>query len=251
MDASTSQKFKTGLFTALGFAILLIAIFYIGKAKNLFGNTFNLHANFKTVNGLQSGNFVRFAGINVGTVDDIIILNDTTVRVEMTLQNRVQPYMRADAKASIGGDGLMGDKLMQISPGSSDTLLKDNTQIGSVNPMQMDKIMAKVESIANSADSLAKGLSNVVGKINRGEGSLGKLLNDKSLANKLENTMDATTNTVKSIKKSADGFSDNMEAAKHNFLLKGFFKKKEKKRIADSIAAAKQKMELKDAKKKS
>ena len=86
MDTSTSQKFKTGLFTALGFAILLVAIFYIGKAKNLFGNTFTLYANFKTVNGLQSGNFVRFAGINVGTVDDIIIVNDTTVRVNMTLQ---------------------------------------------------------------------------------------------------------------------------------------------------------------------
>lgn len=250
MDASTSQKFKTGLFTALGFAILLVAIFYIGKAKNLFGNTFNLYANFKTVNGLQSGNYVRFAGINVGTVDDIIIVNDTTVRVEMTLQNRIQPYMKKDAKASIGGDGLMGDKLVQIGPGISNELLKDNTQIMSVNPMEMDKVMAKVESIANSADSLAKGLTSVVGKINRGEGSLGKLLNDKSLANKLENSIDATTSTVKSIKKGADGFSDNMEAAKSNFLLKGFFKKKEKKRIADSIAAAKQKQEIKESKKK-
>ena len=250
MDASTSQKFKTGLFTALGFAILLIALFFIGKQKNMFGNTFNLYANFKTVNGLQTGNYVRFAGINVGTVDNIIIINDTAVRVEMTLQNRVQPFMRADSKASIGGDGLMGDKLVQIGPGISTELLKDNTQIASVNPMEMDKIMAKVESIANSADSLAKGLSNVVGKINRGEGSLGKLLNDKSLANKLENTMDATTNTVKSIKKSADGFSENMDAVKHNFLLKGFFKKKEKKRIEDSIATAKQKQELKDGKKK-
>ena len=158
--------------------------------------------------------------------------------------------MRKDAKASIGGDGLMGDKLVQIGPGVSTELLKDNTQIGSVNPMDMDKLMVKVSSIANSADSLAQGLASVVGKINRGEGSLGKLLNDKSLANKLENSIDATTSTVKSIKKSADGFSDNMDAVKHNFLLKGFFKKKEKKRIEDSIAAAKQKQELKDVKKK-
>jgi phospholipid/cholesterol/gamma-HCH transport system substrate-binding protein len=249
MEASTSQKFKTGLFTAIGFAILLIAIFYIGKAKNLFGNTFNLYANFKTVNGLQSGNFVRFAGINVGTVDDIIIVNDTTVRVNITLQNRVKPYMKQDATASIGGDGLMGDKLLQINPGINPQLLKENSQIASVNPMDMDKLMAKVSSIASSADSLAIGLTSVVGKINRGEGSLGKLLNDKSLVNKLENSLDATTNTVKSIKKGADGFSDNMEAAKSNFLLKGFFKKKEKKRIADSIAAAKKKADLKSSKK--
>lgn len=250
MDTSTSQKFKTGLFTALGFAILLVAIFYIGKAKNLFGNTFTLYANFKTVNGLQSGNFVRFAGINVGTVDDIIIVNDTTVRVNMTLQNRIKPYMKTDAKASIGGDGLMGDKLMQISSGINPELLKENGKIESTNPMEMDKMMAKFEGIANSADTLVKGLSSIVGKVNRGEGSIGKLLNDKSLANKLETSIDATTTTVKSIKKSADGFSANMEAAKSNFLLKGYFKKKEKKRIADSIAAAKQKMELKDAKKK-
>ncbi len=249
MEASTPQKFKTGLFTAIGFAILLIALYYIGKAKNMFGNTFNLYANFKTVSGLQSGNYVRFAGINVGTVDDIIIVNDTTVRVNMTLQNRVKPYMKVDATASIGGDGLMGDKLLQINPGTNPQLLKDDSQIASVNPMDMDKLMAKVSSIATSADSLAIGLSSVVGKINRGEGSLGKLLNDKSLVNKLENSLDATTNTVKSIKRGADGFGDNMEAAKSNFLLRGFFKKKEKKRIADSIAAAKKKTDLKASKK--
>ena len=248
MEASTSQKFKTGLFTVIGFAILLVAIFYIGKAKNLFGNTFNLFANFKSVNGLQSGNYVRFAGINVGTVNDIIIVNDTTVRVNITLQNRVKPFIKVDSKASIGGDGLMGDKLLQIIPGSSDQLLKENSQIASVNPMDMDKLMAKIANIANSADSLAQGLAKVVGKINRGEGSLGKLLNDKSLANKLETSIDATTSTVKSIKRSADGFSENMDAVKHNFLLKGFFKKKEKKRIADSIAAAKKKKDIKTTK---
>lgn len=78
-----SQKFKIrlGLFVAGGLALFVLAIFIIGKQKNLFDPVFKLTATFYNVSGLQVGNNVRFSGIPVGTVDNIIIINYLTVRV--------------------------------------------------------------------------------------------------------------------------------------------------------------------------
>src|SRR6185437_2063546 len=102
MKASASQKVKIGIFTLVGFALLLGAIFIIGNKQNMFSNTFSIYGTFKNVGGLQIGNNVRFAGINVGTIESIEIKNDTTVRVDMRLESKVRPFLRSDALASIG-----------------------------------------------------------------------------------------------------------------------------------------------------
>ena len=103
------------MFILVALLVLGVTVFLIGKQKNIFTNTFPVYANFGNVSGLQVGNYVRFAGINVGTVNNISIVNDTTVRVEMVLQTKVKQYLHGDSRASIGSDGLMGDKLVQVS----------------------------------------------------------------------------------------------------------------------------------------
>jgi phospholipid/cholesterol/gamma-HCH transport system substrate-binding protein len=82
-------------------------------------------------------------------------------------------------------------------------------------------------------------LSSIFRKVNDGKGTLGRLLNDEKIASDLEKTVASAKKTVSTANKAAEGLNDNMEAAKSNFLLRGFFKKKEKKRIADSTAKAK------------
>lgn len=247
MKNDTSQKVKTGIFIIAGFVVLFLIIFLIGNQKNLFRSTIQLHVNYRTVSGLQEGNFVRYAGINVGSVDLIEILNDTTVRVDISLQSRMKKFIKTDSKASIGSDGLMGDKLVQIAPGSDKApLIADNGELIAVNPFDMDKIMSKVEkvgsrieNIVGNIDTLSGNLANIFGKVNNGHGSLGKLINDDKMSNELQKTITSANKTVKTINKAASGVSDNMEAAKHNILFRGYFKKKEKKRIQDSIAQAK------------
>ena len=73
-----SQKFKIrlGLFIIGGLVIFVFAIFLIGKQKNLFNPVFKLTTTFNNISGLQVGNNIRFSGINVGTVDNINIIND-------------------------------------------------------------------------------------------------------------------------------------------------------------------------------
>lgn len=241
MKTNASQKIKTGIFVTIGIAILLLTIFVIGSQKNLFDSTFTLRSNFKNVAGLQVGNIVRFAGINVGTVQDIDIVNDTTVQVTMRVQSHVKKFIKQDATASIGSDGLMGDKIMQLSAGVSGAPAADNALITGKDPMSMDAVMAKLNTVVGNATDLTGNLAQIFTKINNGEGSLGRLINNDKLARNLEGTIESTQETVKTIKKGAQGFSDNMEAVKHNFLLKGYFKKKERQRIEDSTKQARAK----------
>ena len=240
MEPLSSQKIKTGILVLVGFLLLLLAVYFIGQQKNLFDKTFTIQVKYKNVSGLQVGNFVRFTGINIGTVDNIKILNDSTAQVNLSVQKSVQKYIKTDAVATITSDGLMGDKLIQIVHGSDTaSLVKDNDFIIGQNPVEMNTIMTKMTVVAENAAVLTDNLADIAYKVNNGEGSLGRLINSDKLAKNLEGTLASSQQTVQSIKKSADGFSDNMEAVKHNFLLRGYFKKKERKRIQDSIAQAK------------
>jgi len=251
MQASSSRKIKTGLFVIISLVFLLVLIVLIGKQHNLFGKTFTVHANFKNIAGLKTGNYVRFAGINVGTVDNIGILNDTTVQVDLLLQQSIHPYIKSDVIANIGSDGLMGDKLILLGSGSDSTpVVKEGGQLKAADPADMDRLVAKLGTIADNAASLTGGLSDLVAKINSGQGSLGRLMSSDKLAKQLENTVSTTQNTVANINQTASSVKDNMEAAKHSIFFRGYFKKKEKKRLQDSTDHAKKNMPDSTVKKK-
>ncbi|MBV9986278.1 MAG: MCE family protein [Chitinophagaceae bacterium] len=251
MKLLASQKMKTGALVLTGVILLVLAIFVIGSQKNLFANTFNLQVKYRNVSGLQAGNAVRLTGINVGTVESVRIVNDSTVNVVLAIQKSVQKFIRLDDYATIGSDGLMGDKIVLIEHGNdSAAIVKNNDYIAGNEPVEMSSILARMSDIADNASILTENLAEVMYKVNTGQGSFGRLLNSDQLARRLEGTVASTQQTVQTIQKGAEGFSENMEAAKHNFLLRGFFKKKEKKRIQDSIAAAKAKAQPVDPKKK-
>jgi phospholipid/cholesterol/gamma-HCH transport system substrate-binding protein len=219
-----SQKFKIrlGLFVAGGLALFVLAIFIIGKQKNLFDPVFKLTATFYNVSGLQVGNNVRFSGIPVGTVDNIIIINDSTVRVEMLIKKSVQQFIKADCGVAIGSEGLIGDRLLIITQGTADApLAKEGQELVSSEPVETDAIMASLEITAGNAEIITDQLAEIMIKINSGEGTLGKLIQDSTIADNLGKTME-------NLKSSTKGLDENMDAAKENFLLKGYFKKKEK-----------------------
>lgn len=117
MKMTNSQKIKTGIFTLIGIILFVLGIFVIGSKKNMFGDTFLIYGTFKNVGGLNVGNNIRFAGITVGTVEDIQIVSDTVIRVDMLMKGKVREFLKTDAVATIGSDGLMGDKLITITSG--------------------------------------------------------------------------------------------------------------------------------------
>ena len=233
MKTTSGQKIKIGVFVLAGLAALIFAIFLIGNKKGLFSTTFDVYGMFKNVNGLQVGNNARFAGINVGVVEDIEIVNDTTVKVILTVNENVRKFIKKDAKLSIGSDGLMGDKLVVISPGGAESNqeVHSGDKLAAVNPFDVDKIIKKVTGIADDAGNLIAGLSEIVDKVNHGKGSIGRLLNNDQMAKNMENTVKQAQSTMQTVKTSTTTLNTDLKAAQSNFLLKGFFNKKKKKEL--------------------
>ncbi len=224
MKATYGQRIKTGIFTVIGLLMLIVAIFLIGRTKNMFGNTFHIYGTFKNVGGLEAGNNVRFVGINVGTVVNIKIISDTLARVDMIIDEKTHPFIKSDAIASIGSDGLMGDKLISIASTSANSVVISNgARITSVDPADFGAIISKVQHIASNAEVITDGLAGIATQISSGKGNIGRLIYDNSIAKNLDASMS-------NMKAGTAGFSENMNAAKHNFLLKGYFKNKERKK---------------------
>jgi len=302
MSKEPGSKWKLGMFAIIGLVVFAGAIYFVGKQKNLFGSTFHLSAQFKSAGGLKEGNNIRFSGINIGTVN-AITLKDSFVIVDMVIKKKVQEFIKTDATAIIGGDGLMGDKVLTITPGTfSKTHVKDGDQILTKKAIDMDDIMASLKTNVDNAGIITAQLAAFTFKMNNGNGILSKVMEDETLSNSLQSTLTNLQNTskqfsdfsismnskkgalslindqafsneirqtVSNLQSTSDQFAlfstkmndgngtlsrlvtdenigktldstmyniqqatkkldENMEALQHNFLLKGFFKKKAK-----------------------
>lgn len=190
MTKNTNYTWKLGMFVILGLTLFILAIYFIGNNKNLFGATFHLQAHFKNVSGLKVGNNVRFSGINVGTVKEIEFISDSAVVVDLIIKDDVQKYIKTDAIASIGSDGLMGDKVMTISPGtSSNETVKNNAIIASAKAVELEDLMKGLRKSVDNAQIITLQLSEFSLKINKGKGALNKVLTDEEFAISIEKTL--------------------------------------------------------------
>lgn len=221
-NKTSSYRIKLGLFVSIGLVLFIIAIFWIGRQKHLFNPTFSLTAVFTSISGLQVGNNVRFSGINIGTVENVDIINDTSVQVKMIVDNKVQKFIKKDSYATIGSEGLMGDRIISITQGTpASESVKNNDIVRSLDPVETDEIMANLKVTTENAAVITDQLAEIMIKINSGKGTLGKLIEDTTIAVSIERT-------IQNLQAGTKGFSQNMEAAKSNFLLKGYFKRKQR-----------------------
>ena len=314
---------KLGIFVLAGLIVLVLLLYMIGKNRNLFGSTYVLKVRFENVQGLVAGNNVRFSGIQAGTVKKIKILTDTIIEVTMIIEKEMLNIIRKNAVVSIGTDGLVGNKVVNIVPSRQpgalvaegdilvsqkaiatdemlQTLNKTNNDVsviaadlkttvqrinsssglwallndksipqnlrnsvanirlatgkagnmvynlnaivmdvkkgkGSVGALLTDtsfaknlnKAILKIKSVGDEADLIAREINKVVvgirNDVNTGRGPVNALLKDSMMVIKLNESLD-------NIQKGTDGFNQNMEALKHNFLLQGYFRKQEKQK---------------------
>lgn len=183
-------KIRLGLFVVGGLVLFMLALFIIGKQKNLFDSVITVSTTFYNVSGLQVGNNVRFSGINVGTVDKISIINDSTVNVDMLIKTSVQKFIKDDSEIAIGSEGLIGDKLLSISQGSTNApMVKDGQSLVSSEPVETDAIIESLEATAINAEIISLELSEIMQNINNGKGTLGRLIKDTTIAENLSKTM--------------------------------------------------------------
>ncbi len=319
MKKSISQNARLGIFVIAGTVFLVVLLYMIGAKRSLFSSTFRISAQFYNVNGLMEGNNVRFSGINVGIVEQVEINTDSTIKVTMLIEDKVKQYVKKSAVASVGTDGLMGNKLVNINSVKNGSIahVEDGDILNTLKPIETDemlrtlnttndnikfitgdlkKITQKINSsntlwsllmdtviadnlkqaivnikvtgsrtaiITGDLQEITKGfknskslvatlftdtmlsselentilklnvssdkiayvsgdLSTLTSKMKSGEGTIGMLVTDSVFANDLRSTL-------KNLDKGTKGFDDNMEALKHNFLLRNYFKKQAKK----------------------
>jgi phospholipid/cholesterol/gamma-HCH transport system substrate-binding protein len=203
-------KARLGIFITVGIAIFVIAIFIIGKQQNLFNPVFKVTTTFLNVSGVQVGNNVRFSGISVGTVDNISIINDSTVQVDLLIRKDVQQFIKADSYASIGSEGIIGDRIVIITQGSnSSPVARDGQHILSKEPIETDDIMKSLQTTAGHAEVITLQLAEIMVNINSGQGMLGRLIQDSTIAENVNLT-------IENFKKSSEGLDETIEVTKEN-----------------------------------
>lgn len=224
MKKDTGSRIRLGIFVTVGTVLFVLGIFFIGQKQRLFSSTIHLKFRCNDVSGLQVGNNVRFSGINVGTVAAIDIITDTSVQVDILLDKDVRQFVKKDAWASVGSEGLMGDKVVNISGGTPGAAsVENNDHIRYASGSSIEEIMAQVKVVATNTAQITGDLADIIGNIRSGKGSVGKLFMDTVFAENLDRT-------IVNIKEGAGGFKDNMDAVKNNFLFRGYFKKKEREK---------------------
>lgn len=175
---------KLGLFIFIGTVLLVIAIFFVGSKDSLFTNNIHIKAFFDNVEGLRSGAAVRLNGLNVGSVSDIKLMQREQYRVEVTLRinKSVKDFIRLDSKAAIETEGIIGSKIVIITPGTDvNPAIEDGGIIMSQTPVNMTQIIAETQNIMAYMKDLTKEFADVFQKVNKGEGTIGKLVNDDEL----------------------------------------------------------------------
>lgn len=324
MEKEKLQKIRLGLFVIAGTTLFVTSMYFIGDKQELFGSTFQINAIFSNVNGLQKGNNVRFSGIDVGTVKNIKIQNDTSIMVIMIIREDVREFIKKDAVAMIGTDGLMGNKLINIKPESISSqvvvvVVVEGDTLSTYQGSDTDQMLKRLERTNTNIVMITNSLVGIIKEIEEGKGTIGKLVTDTSLAQNIDETllnlkesskkttkilksieeniqhinlgegtvgsllmdtvfasnvegmikelMIASSNTkeiteeiqeliinikkgqgivgsiiadstlarnleksVENIQLGSEAFNENMEALKHNFLFRGYFKRQEKKR---------------------
>ncbi len=178
---TASHRIRLALFVLAGLACLAVTLVLLGQRQNLFGSSLAVQADFRNVSGLLTGNNVRLGGITVGTVKKISILNDTTVRVEMHLNSDVQAFVRKNAVATIGTDGLVGNTIVNLTAARAPApLIADGDMLRTDTPPTIDAMLATLDISSKNLVGVTEGLRDITDKIN-GSDALWKLLRNEEL----------------------------------------------------------------------
>ena len=138
---------------------------------------------FDDIGGLQTGNNIWFSGVKIGTVRKINFYGDSQVEVEMNVEKSVADFVRKDSKATISSDGLIGNKIIVIYGGSTAVpAVEDGDRLEAVMPLDTDKMMETLQVNNENLVDITADLKVLTGKIANGEGIVGAVMTDSTLA---------------------------------------------------------------------
>jgi len=200
MENSIFQKIKLGIFVITGVLLFVAGVYFIGSKQSMFGNTDTLYVTFANINGLKSGNNVRYSGINVGTVKEITMIHDTLIIVRVSIEKDIMQHIRKDATAVIATDGLVGSMIINIKPGSASyNKILPNDTITSFSKIGTDEMINTLSLTNENIALITAELLIITREISSGHGAIGALIKDPVIKNDIL----AITNNVKLTTKSS------------------------------------------------
>jgi phospholipid/cholesterol/gamma-HCH transport system substrate-binding protein len=190
------QNVKLGIFVLAGIVLFFGAVFLIGSENNLFNKTFTTHAVFRNVEGLKEGDNVWLSGVKIGTVREVRIVKEGKVVVSLNLKNNQYRFIKRNATASIGSDGLVGSKIVVIKPGDSPQTIVDTDTIGATNPADTQELINIAKDVGDNTRSLTNDLRVLAKRVNDGQGLVGELLTDGKFARDLRSSAEQISKTT-------------------------------------------------------
>ncbi len=180
---------KLGFFVLIGIIVLLVGIFFIGSARNLFNSNITIHVLFNNVAGLQKGNNVWLSGVKVGTVNDVEIASDSLVLVSLKVRERDQKFISKDARAYLSSEGLVGNAIIVIEPGTMRIPVDDGDTIRNKTVTSTEDIFNLAQEAGEQLIDVAGNLGEVTQRLLDGNGTIGMLLSDSTVADDFRSTL--------------------------------------------------------------
>jgi phospholipid/cholesterol/gamma-HCH transport system substrate-binding protein len=187
---------KVGIFVAVSLVMLILALYKVSKSSSFFSKNFTLKAQFKNVSGLMIGNNIRYAGIQVGTIEKIELINDSLVEVRMLIDEKMSNFIHKQDFVSIGTDGLVGNKLLNIAAGKDRlNLVVDKDILLAKEGLNTDEMMLVLNKTNLNISTISEELKNTVQRLNNST-ALWNILNEKTIPDNLIASMNNVRNAT-------------------------------------------------------
>lgn len=211
MAKQTINNIKLGLFVIAGFAFFMLMLYWVGKDTNMFSSNIILKARFQNVNGLMPGNNVRSSGIQVGTVRTITFINDSTIEIEMAIDEEFKKFISKNALVNIGSEGLMGNKIVNIIPGKGEAPeVVDGDLLASKKNPDTDEMLKILYETNNMVAQIAVSVKSTVDQVNNST-TIWSLLNDASVSSNIKTSLV----NIKKATEDLSVFMEEMELIAH------------------------------------
>jgi len=197
-----------GLFVLVGIIILVAGILVLGGQQNRFSKTVTVTTVFPDVSGLKAGNNVWFSGVKIGTIKDIRFRSLKEIEIAMVIEESSRQYIRKDAVAKIGSESFIGNKLIVIEGGSGDVPpVEDGDVLRAATGGGLDAMMATLQTNNENLVEVTKNFGELSARLVRGEGTVGALLSDSTLALHMKQLVSNLNRTTANTAKAAEALT--------------------------------------------
>ncbi len=201
----TWAKLKVGLVITSALLVLFFTVFFAGGLESLFQKKVELKAAIRDVRGLRVGSPVWKAGVEIGTVRLIRLHPEFGTVISMKIRQDVFHHIRKDSTATVQTMGLLGDKYIEITPGTADALpVRGGDMIAGAIQLEMKDLVQEGSTSMEKITAFLSKLDRFLEKMESGHGTVGKLMTDPGLYNNLNDSAKSLSRMVREIE-TADG----------------------------------------------